>query len=240
MSFLAFLKSLFFGEQKLEEKPLLALPGPSGSLKKNEELIEMQKPATKPLPQPNKPLTPATAPTSNIERVVDGALIVDFGAVMQVAGVAKEQQERVAKAEGLLRSLPKESTPEIKRAVVEAAFRAFDVPMDKIVEAATKESDAIRAYLQNGQRQTREARADGAAKIAQLEDQIAEVREAMRVAAEHQKQREVQAAERTEAVLGVLKFFDKDGGIPGPAELDDADMVESVRPVSMLLGAPRE
>lgn len=225
MGFFDFLKSLFSSDAPAE-KPVLALPAPAARKVDDEPIKPLEVAVAQPKPLPKPVPKPAPPP---VESVREGELEVNFVAVFETAGVDATARERVTKAEDLLGSLPSEAPPEVKRKIVEASFRAFDVPLDKIVEAATSENDAIRMYVQNGQRQTREARADGAAKIAQLEEQIAKVREEMRIAAEHQKQREAQAATRTDAITSILRFFDK-APIPAPLELDESDMVESSRP----------
>src|SRR5688572_11091704 len=64
---------------------------------------------------------------------------VDFPAVYAAAGIDDEEQARVEKAAGLLRSLPEGTDPAVKKQIVEASLKAFSVEIEKIIEAGVQE-----------------------------------------------------------------------------------------------------
>ncbi len=102
----------------------------------------------------DQPVVPVT-PMSNPPPAPGGK--VDFGAVYGAAGVDGDQQERVEKAAALLRSLPAETDPAVKKQIVEASLKAFGVPIDKIIEAGVEEIQALEAYIRAGAADTAEA-----------------------------------------------------------------------------------
>ncbi len=132
---------------------------------------------------------------------------VDFPAVYTAAGVEAEQQERVEKAAGLLRSLPAETDPVVKKQIVEASLKAFGVPIDQIIEAGVEEIQALESYIRSGGADTQTLLAESSARIAQFEEEIARIRQVMdeRV---HEQQAVVRACnEKKLDVQRVLEFF---------------------------------
>ena len=123
------------------------------------------------------------------------------------AGVDQEQQQRVKKAQALLRSLPEESPAAVKRQIVEAAFTAFDVPTQKIIAAAEAEVEALEAFIEEGGARAQQVLDDGAARIAELEAEIAEIRESMAAAVADQAIRDQATQEQIAAVKPILSFF---------------------------------
>lgn len=132
---------------------------------------------------------------------------VDFPAVYTAAGVEPEQQERVEKAAALLRSLPGDTDPAVKKQIVEASLKAFGVPIDQIIEAGVEEIQALESYIRAGGADTQKLLAESSARIAQFEEEIARIRQVMdeRV---HEQQAVVRACnERKLDVQRVLEFF---------------------------------
>jgi hypothetical protein len=132
---------------------------------------------------------------------------VDFPAVYTAAGVEAEQQERVEKAAALLRSLPGDTDPAIKKQIVEASLKAFGVPIDQIIEAGVEEIQALESYIRSGGADTQQLLAESSARIAQFEEEIARIRQVMdeRV---HEQQAVVRACnEKKLDVQRVLEFF---------------------------------
>ena len=72
---------------------------------------------------------------------------VDFPKVYEAAGVGAEEQGRVAKAAELLAALPAGTEPAVKKQIVEASLKAFGVPIEKIIEGAVQEIQALEAYI---------------------------------------------------------------------------------------------
>lgn len=200
MGLMSFLKGLFSSESaEAEDVSMPALP-PARRAAVSVPLVAAT-PVVAPPPPP---------PSESVHS--DGRLSVNFLAVFESAGIVAEQRSRVTKAEDLLKSLPKEASSELKRQIVEAAFQAFDVPLDSIVQAAVSERDAIRAYVDLGRSRTDDAVAAGAVKVADLEAQIVAARAEVARQEEHQRQREASAQDRGDAIRQVLKFFERDGG----------------------------
>ncbi len=132
---------------------------------------------------------------------------VDFPAVYTAAGVETEQQERLEKAAGLLRSLPGDTDPAVKKQIVEASLKAFGVPIDQIIEAGVEEIQALESYIRSGGADTQQLLAESSARIAQFEEEITRIRQVMdeRV---HEQQAVVRACnEKKLDVQRVLEFF---------------------------------
>jgi hypothetical protein len=130
---------------------------------------------------------------------------LDFAAIYTAAGIGPEEQERVAKAAELLHALP-EGT-EAARHIVEASLKAFGVPVEKILAAGDREMQALDAYAEADAADTRQVLDDSNRKIAQYEQEIQRIRQAMdqRVAAQQSVARGC-AAGKLE-LAQVLGFF---------------------------------
>jgi ribosomal protein L29 len=127
--------------------------------------------------------------------------------VLERAGVTADQRVKVQKAQDLLRSLPPDVAPSMKREIVEVAFRAFDISIQDIVRAASAEIAALEDHIARGEEVRRQAVQSGEARVQELEKQIAEVR--AQVAAAEAAQAGLAGATRTEiaAVKPVVDFF---------------------------------
>jgi hypothetical protein len=192
---MGFFKSLFKGPSEPEDEPEITAPEP-------------------PPPPPRAP-SDADEPGPS----------VDFVAVLEAAGVDADQRSRVVKAQELLRTLPADAPAAVKRGIVEAAFRAFDIPTQKIVTAASNEIDALKAFIRASEERMQQILADGAKQIADLERKITEVKQAMaRSVAEQESNIDATQAELLE-VEPVLRFFQPDttaAAAPKPAKADEA------------------
>lgn len=132
---------------------------------------------------------------------------VDFPAVFEAAGIDAGEQERVAKAASLLRSLPAGTDAAVKKQIVEASLTAFGVPVDQIIENGAQEIQALEAYIQAGARDTQKVLADAQQRIAQLEEEIAQVRRVMEERVAEQQSVVRACNERKLDVQQVLEFF---------------------------------
>ncbi|HVT59444.1 MAG TPA: hypothetical protein VHR45_13715 [Thermoanaerobaculia bacterium] len=137
---------------------------------------------------------------------------VDFAAVYAAAGIDAEEQARVAKAAELLQTLPSGSEP--ARQIVEASLKAFGVAVDKIIAAGEKEMRALDAYAAAAADATRQVLAESQQRIAQYEQEIQHLRQAMdeRVAEEQRLEQACSGGKLQ--VARVLEFF---GHAPGSA-----------------------
>src|SRR5687768_4425399 len=132
---------------------------------------------------------------------------VDFPAVFEAAGIDAGEQERVAKAAALLRSLPAGTDAAVKKQIVEASLTAFGVPVDQIIENGAQEIQALEAYIQAGGRDTQKVLTDAQQRIAQLEEEIAQVRRVMEERVAEQQSVVRACNERKLDVQQVLEFF---------------------------------
>jgi len=131
----------------------------------------------------------------------------DFAAVYRAAGVDDDEQGRIDKATSLLKTLPADTPKEVKRQIVEASLKAFGYPVEQIIEAGAGEIQALQAYIEIGQQETQKVLADGNARLADLEKEIASVKEAMeqKVTAQHELAKQCNAQKLK--VQEVLEFF---------------------------------
>jgi hypothetical protein len=131
-------------------------------------------------------------------------------AVYETAGVNAEERGRVAKAQELLRKLPADAPAAVKQSV-EATFMVLGIPTTKIVAAASKEIEALNAFIEHGEEESKRIRADSVRKIAELEAKITEVKATMARSIAEQDERGQAAADEILKVQPVVEFF-KQGG----------------------------
>ena len=132
---------------------------------------------------------------------------VDFGAVYEAAGIDSEEQQRVVKAADLLSALPAETPPAVKKQIVEASLKAFGVPLDKIIEGAVQEIQALESYIRAGAGDTQKVLEESQKRISDFEDEIKRIKAVMedRVA---EQQAVVKACnDKKLEVQHVLEFF---------------------------------
>jgi hypothetical protein len=132
---------------------------------------------------------------------------VDFPAVYTAAGVEADQQERVEKAAALLRSLPADTDPAVKKQIVEASLKAFGVPIDKIIEAGVEEIQALEAYIRAGGADTQKLLGESSSRIAQFEDEVRRIKQVMEERVQEQQAVVRACNERKLDVQRVLEFF---------------------------------
>ena len=132
---------------------------------------------------------------------------VDFPAVYSAAGVEPERQERVEKAASLLRSLPAETDPAVKKQIVEASLKAFGVPIDKIIEAGVEEIQALESYIRTGGADTQTLLGESQERITQFEAEIRRIKQVMDERVQEQQAVVRACNERKLDVQRVLEFF---------------------------------
>src|SRR5262249_5626880 len=104
---------------------------------------------------------------------------VDFPAVFRAAGLSDEEQGRIEKAMGLLKTLPADTPKEVKRQIVEASLKAFGYPVDQIIEAGAQQIQALELYAQAGQRDTQNLLTQSQKRLEELDQEIARVKKVM-------------------------------------------------------------
>ena len=132
---------------------------------------------------------------------------VDFDGVFTAAGIDAEERDRVTKASTLLASLPAETPVSVKKQIVEASMKAFGVPVDKIIETGVEEMQALEGYIRAGATDTETLLAESKARIAQLEDEIKNVRTVMDQRVQEQQSVTAACNAKKLDVQRVLEFF---------------------------------
>lgn len=211
MGLMSFLKGLFGGNRDAidVDDPQFELPESSASVQAQHHAQPQQRvPSPAPTPAP----APVTTPTFRL--ATRYPTTIDFPAVLRRAGVDADSQERVTKAQDLLRSLPKDSPAAVKRMIVEAAFTAFNVPTQKIIDAAVTEVAALEAFIDEGGATAQQVVDEGAARIAELDAEIAEIRASMEAALADQAVRDAATYAQIASVKPIIDFFGQDQGQP--------------------------
>lgn len=132
---------------------------------------------------------------------------VDFEGVFEAAGIGAEERARVERAAELLATLPSATEPAVKKQIVEASLKAFGVPVERIIEAGAREIQALEGYIQTGARDTQQVLADGARRIAELEQEVERVRAVMTERTAEQKAVVTACNQRKLKIQAVLEFF---------------------------------
>ena len=101
---------------------------------------------------------------------------VDFPAVFAAAGIDEGEQGFVGKALELLAALPAGTDPAVRRQIVNAALRAFGVPVDRIIEAAAQELQALEGYIRTGAADTAKVAEEAEKRITDFEAEIRRLR----------------------------------------------------------------
>jgi hypothetical protein len=132
---------------------------------------------------------------------------VDFPKVYEAAGVDSEEQGRVAKAAELLAALPLGTEPAIKRQIVEASLKAFGVPIEKIIEGAVQEIQALEAYIRAGSLDTQNVHEESEKRIRQFEAEIGRIKSVMENRTQEQLAVVTACNERKLGIQKILEFF---------------------------------
>ncbi len=169
-----------------------------------EELIAKYSAAPPPPPAP--PEVKLTGALPEVGK--DGS--IDLPAVYRAAGITDDEQSRIDKARTLLGTLPKETPHEVKKQIVEASLKAFNVPIDKIIETGAQEIQALEVYIRAGQTDTQNLLQQSQKRLAELNDEIARVNQVMAQQVSAQ-QALTEGANRSKLLVQeVLEFFGQD------------------------------
>ena len=132
---------------------------------------------------------------------------VDYDQVFEAAGIGSEERERVSRTLELLNSLPPGTDDAVRKQIVSASLRAFNVPIEKIIEAGAAELQALEAYIRSGATDTETVTSEAETRIKQYEEEIVKLRTVMqqRVEEQHAVIRSCNAKKLE--VQKVLEFF---------------------------------
>ena len=150
-------------------------------------------------PPPEVKLTGALPPSDNGN--------VDFAGVFRAGGLSDEEQGRVEKAMGLLKTLPAETPQPVKKQIVEASLKAFGYPVDNIIEAGAQEIQILEIYIQDGQRNTQSLLVESQKRLAELDAEMGRVKKVMEDQVNAQNALTQSCNGRKLAVQDVLEFF---------------------------------
>jgi regulator of replication initiation timing len=135
---------------------------------------------------------------------------VDFDGVFEAAGIDAEERGRVTKAADLLKSLPPGTDPIVRKQIVEASLRAFGVPIDQIIETGVQEVQALESYIRSGASDTESLSTESEKRVAQLQQQITDIRTVMQQSVEEQKQVMQLCNAKKLDIQAILEFFGQD------------------------------
>lgn len=135
---------------------------------------------------------------------------VDYEAVFDAAGIPDEDQERVNKSVELLKSLPSETDPSVRKQIVEASLKAFGVPIEKIIETGVQEIEALEAYIRKGAKDTTTLIQESEERIRAFEQQIEEIRTVMKQTVEEQQGVIRTCNDKKLEVQQILEFFGRE------------------------------
>ncbi|HVM11464.1 MAG TPA: hypothetical protein VM638_03170 [Actinomycetota bacterium] len=132
---------------------------------------------------------------------------VDFPEVFRKAGIPADDMDRVEKALALLTQLPAETPHATKKQIVETSLKAFNIPIEEIIETAVAEIQALHGCIDTGAKGTAALLSESEARIRKLEEEILEVRKVVEAA--KSEQRALESAARAEGlrIQRILEFF---------------------------------
>ena len=135
---------------------------------------------------------------------------VDFAAVFETAGVDAEEQSRVQRAGELLRNLPENTDPAVKKQIVHASLTAFGVPVEKIIESGVEEIQALEGYIRSGAADTQKVVEESERRVKLYEEQIAQLKTVMQQRVEEQQNVIRSCNEKKLEIQQILEFFGRD------------------------------
>ncbi|HRI53908.1 MAG TPA: hypothetical protein PLW65_27400, partial [Pseudomonadota bacterium] len=104
---------------------------------------------------------------------------VDFAAVLRGAGLSDAWLGRVDNTVSRLPTLPSDTPIDVLRQIVGASRSAFGVPVDQIIESAALHLRALDRHIKEGQKQTQTLLEQSNRRLAELEQEVARVKQVM-------------------------------------------------------------
>ena len=133
--------------------------------------------------------------------------VVDFDAVFEAAGIEAADRERVGKSVDLLRSLPADTDPAVKRQIVGASLKAFGVEIDKIIETGVEQIQALEGYIREGASKTAKMSEEVDILVKDYEQKIAEARALIQTKVDEQQGVMKHCNDKKLEVQQILEFF---------------------------------
>ncbi len=132
---------------------------------------------------------------------------VNFAKVFEAATIDNDEQERVAKSLALLKSLPAETDPLVKKQIVEASLKAFGVPIDNIIETGVAEIQALEGYIRAVGARTQKSVEESQKRIENLEQSIKDLQAEMQKLVTEQQAVLKACNDKKLEVQHILEFF---------------------------------
>ena len=168
-------------------------------------VVRDNEPDPGPAPADTEPPAAVVEPVGDLPAAPGG--LVDFDAVFAAFGIDSEARDRLAKGEGLLKTLPAGADAAVKRQIVEASLKAFGVPFEQIIETACEEIQALDAYQRKGGAALQAFCDEAGQRIAALEQEIQSIRTAMEKEVDDQKRTLESCNRKKLEIQRVLEFF---------------------------------
>ncbi len=132
---------------------------------------------------------------------------VDFDSVFEAAGIVAEERERVSRTLSLLTDLPPGTDETVKKQIVMASLRAFNVPVEKIIESGAQELQALEAYIRTGAADVEKVTLEADQRIKQYEEEIGTLKTVMQQRVDEQNGVISSCNAKKLDVQKVLEFF---------------------------------
>jgi hypothetical protein len=132
---------------------------------------------------------------------------VDFDNVFEAAGIDAEERERVTRTLSLMTDLPPGTDDTVKKQIVMASLRAFNVPVEKIIESGAQELQALEAYIRAGAADVEKVTTEADQRIKQYEEEIAKLKIVMQQRVDEQNKVMASCNSKKLEVQKVLEFF---------------------------------
>ena len=132
---------------------------------------------------------------------------VDFDNVFEAAGIDAEERERVSKTLGLLTDLPPGTDETVKKQIVMASLRAFNVPVEKIIESGAQQLQALEAYIRAGAADVEKVTLEADQRIKQYQEEIERLKTVMKQRVDEQNAVISSCNNKKLDVQKVLEFF---------------------------------
>lgn len=155
--------------------------------------------------QPGAAAAPGVELKGELPKLQGGQL--ELAKIYAAAGLTSEEQDRIGKAQELLKTLPVETPVAVKKQIVEASLKAFGYPIKDLIEAGVQEIEALESFIQRQGRETQQLLTESSARIEKLNQEIAGLRQKMQAAIDDQQAATRACNQAKLSVQEVLEFF---------------------------------
>ena len=156
-------------------------------------------------PQPGVTVTPLDVFKTAPPEAPGGK--VDFDSVFEAAGIGAEGRDRVGRTLDLLNGLPPGTDETLKKQIVTASLRAFNVPVEQIIESGAEELQALEAYIRSGAADVEKVTLEADERIKHFEEEIARLKTVTQQRIEEQNSVIHSCNSKKLDVQKVLEFF---------------------------------